>query len=185
MLFAVLEQARAFPGRVALMDRDRREGGDDRPRLRRLQTLRRWTAEANLPLVVNQRCDLAAAVDADGVQLPERGLTVEAVRRAFPALGIGRSCHSREGLLRAAEAGADWATLAPIFTPTSKPLPAGVTPLGDKGFREATEGLPLPTFALGGITAQNACKLSRVAVIGAVLLDESPAEALIRLLETT
>src|SRR5262249_21173934 len=53
-------------------------------------------------VLVNGRPDVALAVGAHGVQLPEEGLPVGEVKRAFPSLVVGASCHSMEAARRAA-----------------------------------------------------------------------------------
>src|SRR5262249_41073440 len=83
-------------------------------------------ARAGLPratrLLVNGRPDVAVAADADGVQLPADGLPAAEVRRAFPSpFLVGVSCHSVDELRRAADDGADFAVLAPIYTVPGKP----------------------------------------------------------------
>jgi thiamine-phosphate pyrophosphorylase len=89
---------------------------------------------------------------------------------------VGRSCHSRAELDRAAAEGCRWATLSPIFVPTSKP---GYGPALGAG---AVAGAPLPVWALGGIGPDNAgdclrAGASGVAVMGAILRAEDPADA--------
>lgn len=174
---------------VAVVDRDRdpaRGGASDRARLARLEVLRGLTAAVGAALFVTGRADLASAVGADGVQLPERGLPVEAARGAFPGLLFGRSCHDRAGLLAAAAAGAGWATLAPVRAPWSKPTPSG-PPLGVDGFRRAIAGAGLPVYALGGIGPDLVAGLADagaagVATIGGVFGQADPAAAAAALL---
>ncbi len=170
-------------GSVMILERDRPPGHGgigDRDRLHRLRLLRRVTREADAPLVVSARPDLAVAAAAEGVQLPEVGLDPLSVRRAFPSLAIGRSCHDRAGLLEAQAASADWALLAPVWPPRSKP--ASGPPLGVEGFRSAIRAVRLPVFALGGVTAERAPEAlaagaTGVACIGAVLQARDPASA--------
>lgn len=152
VLPVVVDVLAALPrGATLVMDRD--PGcRDDRRRLARLEALRDVTARAGAPLVVSQRADLAALCGADGVQLPERALPAAVVRRAFPALWVGRSCHDRAGLEAAAAAAADWALLSPIAAPVSG-KPASGSPLGVAGFAALIASLALPVFALGGVDA--------------------------------
>lgn len=88
----------------------------------------------------------------------------------------GRSCHDRAALLRAAAEGCDYATLSPIFLTDSKP---GYGPALGTG---ALAGLPLPTWALGGVTPDRASACvaagaAGVAVMGAVMGAADPARA--------
>jgi len=96
-------------------------------------------------------------------------------------LAFGRSCHARAGVEAAAAEGASWATLSPIFASPSKP---GYGPaLGT----DALASLPLPCFALGGVTATNAAAClaagaAGIAVMGAVMTAADPAAAVRELL---
>lgn len=121
--------------------------------------------------VIAARRDLAVAA----------GLQLAAGQPAVPGV-FGRSCHDRAEVARAAAEGASWATLSPYTTSGSKPgygppLPA-----------DAFAGLPLPTFALGGITPGNARAARQsgahgVAVMGAVMRAPDPGAVVAALLE--
>lgn len=175
-------------GSTLVVDRDRAPaagGPRDEARWRRLVALRETTASFGAPLVVAGRADLALAVGAEGVQLPERGLGARTVREAFPSLWVGRSCHDRAGLERAAADGADWATLSPVRAPFSK-APSG-PPLGISGFARTIHGLALPVAGLGGIDAAVAAELfavgaSAVATLGGVLGRPNAVERALALL---
>ena len=184
LVSVVEEVVAAVPsGAVLVLERERRPGlggPDDLQRLQRLRELRRVTARHGAPLVVSSRADLATAVGAEGVQLPELGVAPTDVRRAFGSLAIGRSCHDRQGLIAAQEAGADWALLAPVWTPLSKA--ASSPPLGVEGFEAAIRGLALPIFALGGVRGDRvdgvmAAGAAGVACIGAILHADDPGES--------
>jgi thiamine monophosphate synthase len=86
-----------------------------------------------------------ASIPSDGVHLA----AADAMPSPRPAI-VGRSCHSRDDLLRAAVDGCDYATLSPIFASTSKP--GYGPPLGVDALRDA----PLPVYALGGVDETNA-----------------------------
>lgn len=129
------------------------------------RTLRRITRRHESPLLVNRRADLAAILDADGVHLPERHISTDAVRSIGPATWlIGVSCHDRPGLEQAREAGADFAFMSPVFEVPNKGLPLGVD-----GFHEAIEGVGLPTFALGGIQPSHIGAVLRAGAAGVAL----------------
>jgi thiamine-phosphate pyrophosphorylase len=122
------------------------------------------------PLLVNTRLDVALAAHAQGVHLPAGSLPVAPIKRAFPHLICGVSCHSRDELLAAQQQGADFAFLSPVFAPRSKPDDR--TPLGLARFAQEVEGLTMPVFALGGITEANApqCVAAGAAGIAAISL---------------
>ena len=72
-------------------------------------------------LIVNDRLDVALVAGADGVQLGERGFTVEDARRLLPSgVLIGRSVHDVAGARPAAKAGADYLLAGHIFDTPSK-----------------------------------------------------------------
>ena len=110
----------------------------------------RATLPACTLILVNGRPDVAVASGAQGVQLPSDGLPVDCVRKAFPApFLVGLSCHSIAELFRAADDGADFALLSPIYAPKSKL--SRFAALGPEIFDELESPPPLPVLALGGI----------------------------------
>jgi thiamine monophosphate synthase len=115
-------------------------------------------AHSPLPAAVGLHLPASASCNASSVGLPR-----------------GRSCHSAAEVARAAEEGFDYAMLSPYALTESKP--GYGPPLGPDAFG----GLPLPTYALGGITPDNAAAAVAagahgVAVMGAVMRAEEPAE---------
>lgn len=146
--------------------------------------LRALTRTAGVLLLINDRADVAALCGADGVHLPEAGLSARAARSALgPHALIGASCHDAHGLARAAEAGsASYATLSPVFAVADK-APA----LEVKGFGALVREAALPVYALGGIRAEHLAQLRAagargVAVISAVFASPHPAQAVRALL---
>ena len=113
-------------------------------------------------LVVNGRPDLATLAGASGVQLPEDGLPPDAVRRAFPDLALGVSCHSVEAARRAADAGADWIVLGPVFSTPGKESRA----LGLETLAAAAAQVRIPVHAVGGLTPANAGRAAAAGVRG-------------------
>lgn len=150
-----------------------------RARLRLALRFRTWTRRFGATLLVADRVDVALAAGADGVQLGVRSLPVAEVRARWPSLLVGASCHGRAELAAAAAAGAHYATLSPVFRTASKPE---ATPLGVAGCARALRAARPPVFALGGVTAANAGRLSALPVAGfaavdAVLGSDDPGEA--------
>ena len=133
--------------------------------------------------VIAAHTPLPAAV---GVQLPAAascntsfvGLLAPSERpdsRCNSVLHLGRSCHSPTEVARAAEEGFDYAMLSPYALTESKP--GYGPPLGPGAFAD----LPLPTYALGGITPANAADAIAagahgVAVMGAVMRADEPGQ---------
>ncbi|HBF35201.1 TPA: thiamine phosphate synthase, partial [Candidatus Sumerlaeota bacterium] len=116
--------------------------------------LRMLTRDAGAQLIINDRLDVALAVEADGVHLGWRSLPLKAARAVTGnRLQIGVSTHSAEEAQQAERDGADYITFSPIFPTPSK---EGLVPVqGLDGLRAATNGLLIRCIALGGITPEN------------------------------
>jgi|SRR5438128_152905 len=128
-------------------------------------------------LLVNGRPDVALAAGADGVQLPENGLPVGEVKRAFPTLVVGASCHSMEAARRAAGEGADFVLLGPVFPPSAKEARA----LGVETLRAVVEAVSVPVHAIGGVTPRRAAEVMAAGGRGAAAIAaflDGPADAI-------
>lgn len=135
--------------------------------------LRKLAAELDVLFIVNDRCDLALAVDADGVHLGQGDLPLGLARKVMgPDKLIGISTHNPEQV-RAASAGKpDYLGFGPIFKPGSKQDHDPV--VGIEGLRQIRALTSLPVFAIGGITVENVGEVMKagatgVAVISAIL----------------
>lgn len=129
-----------------------------------LERARPWEAL----VLVHGDAHLARAAGAGGVHLPEGGDPVEARRILGPGALIGLSAHGAEGLRRAAEAAADYATLSPVFPSASKP---GYGPaLGVEGLRSLVAGAGLPVVALGGVDESGAAACMAAGAAGAAVM---------------
>lgn len=119
--------------------------------------LRARTRDVGAALVVNDRVDLALLLEADGVHLGRRSVSVADARvllgeRAW----LSTSAHSVDDVLAAARAGATATLLSPIFASPGKGAPLGVGALAEARAALAARGLTVQLFALGGVTLQNA-----------------------------
>ena len=135
--------------------------------------LRKIAQELDVLFIVNDRCDLALAVDADGVHLGQGDLPFYLARNVMgPHKLIGLSTHDHQQILAATAAGPDYIGFGPIFTPGSKTDHDPVVGLvGLRGIRSLTS---LPIFAIGGITLDQVENVMRagangVAVISAII----------------
>ena len=130
--------------------------------------------------LVNDRLDVALTCAADGVHLPEQGLSVAAARRvAGERFIIGRSVHSVAEAVRAQEEGVDYVQVGTIFASRSHP---GQPPAGLSLLEAVAAAVRIPILAVGGITTDNvgeamAAGASGAAVISAILGASSPREA--------
>lgn len=98
-------------------------------------------------VVINGDAVLAQEVGADGVQLNSLQLMALTTRPAMEL--VSASCHDRRELERAAELELDFALLSPVLPTLSHP---GAPVLGWEGFARLVKDLPMPVFALGGVS---------------------------------
>ena len=123
-------------------------GGTTQDVLELARTVRDVSAEA--VVIVNDRLDVALVAGAGGVQLGERGFTVEDARRVLPVeMLVGRSVHDIAGARIASEAGADYLLAGHIFDTPSK---HGIPGRGLGWLGEVAAAVSVPVIALGGIT---------------------------------
>lgn len=108
-------------------------------------------ADTRARVLVSARPDVAALAGAHGVQLPEDGLPVAEVKRAFPELLVGASRHDVAGACEAGAAGADFVLLGPVFPTPGKEARA----LGAAVLAEAVRLAGVPVHAIGGIEPRN------------------------------
>ena len=100
---------------------------------------------------VNDRADVAAAADCDGVHLTSRSLPLGVIAGAFPDLLIGVSAHSLADVKAAAAGGADLAIFGPVFATPGKGKPVGLEQLAAASLAAGS----MPVVAVGGIDAGN------------------------------
>ena len=120
--------------------------------LRIAYEIRALTLKFDARLFINDRVDIAIAIEADGVQLGQKSIPPYAVRRIASRLIIGVSTHSMEEALKAQGQGADFVTLGPVHSTRSKP---GLKPLGIETLEQVAKKLSIPVFGIGGINYEN------------------------------
>lgn len=132
-------------------------------------------------LFVNERIDIALAVNAAGVQLGKASVPIALARQLFGAQKmIGVSTHSLDEALEAQQQGADFLLFGPVyFTPSKAPYGA---PQGVNKLKEIMEKLSLPVYAIGGIKMENILDLrsigvAGVALISAIMSSDAPKKA--------
>lgn len=145
------------------------------------QPLRELTRRFGTKLFINDRVDVALAVEADGVQRGHTSLPISLMRAVAGAgLLIGASVHSLEEARVAQRDGADFLVFGPVYdTPSKRPYGP---PQGVEALTRVVESVGIPVFAIGGITSERVHEVKKtgahgVAVISAILADERPAEA--------
>ncbi|HET9050053.1 MAG TPA: thiamine phosphate synthase [Candidatus Dormibacteraeota bacterium] len=162
----------------------RRKGDAGLEHLRLAERCRELCGRSGALFLVNDRLDIAMAVDADGVHVGQGDLPVEAIRRLWPGRIVGRSTHAPDQALAAVASGADHLGVGPVFATPTKP---GRDPVGLEYVRWAAANVPIPWVAIGGIDERTvagvvAAGARAVAVVRAVGAAEDPAGAARRLL---
>jgi len=149
--------------------------------------LRRRCREAGCLFIVNDRVDLALAVEADGVHVGQDDLPARETRRLLrPGMILGVSTHDESQARRARDDGADYVAVGSMFPTGSK---TGFRLVGPDLLRRVRPEIRAPLVAIGGITVDNVAEVIRagadaVAVISAVCASPDPAAAARRFLET-
>lgn len=125
-----------------------------------------------VPLIINDRVDVALAVDADGVHIGQSDMSYEDARRLLgPDKIIGLSVENMEDILKANELDVDYVGISPVYgTPTKTDT---AEPFGLEGLRKAVELSAHPTVAIGGMNASTigdviAAGADGVAVVSAI-----------------
>jgi thiamine-phosphate pyrophosphorylase len=135
--------------------------------------LRRAAADAGALLIVNDRCDLALAIEADGAHVGQTDLPVAEARSLLGRDKIlGLSTHIPEQVTATAEQCPDYIAYGPIFATATKPAHEAV--VGIEGLREIRERVSVPLFAIGGIAAGHVSEIlgagaDGIAVCSAIL----------------
>ncbi|WP_410767014.1 thiamine phosphate synthase [Haloferax sp. DFSO60] len=147
------------------------------------QAIRELTANEDVLFVVNDRVDIAVAVDADGVHLGDDDVPIDVAREqlADDAL-IGRSVSTVEGAKEAESAGADYLGVGAVFETSSKDTKAEQSEIGLKRVEDIADTVSIPIVGIGGITPDNATDVvaagaDGVAVISAITAAPNPADA--------
>lgn len=173
-LFSVVEAA--LQGGLTLLQY-RNKTDDDLIRLEEAQKLRVLCDRYDALFIVNDRVDIALAVDADGVHLGQQDIPIALARQLLgPQRLIGRSTTNPEEMKRAIAEGADYIGVGPVYaTPTKVDKVAA----GLEYVRYAAENSPLPWFAIGGIDLNNLNEVLdagaiKISVVRAIMQAEQP-----------
>ena len=140
----------------------------------------------NAQLFINDRIDVALAVDAAGVQLSKDSLPIDVARALLGSKGIiGVSTHSPEEAQKAQQSGADFILFGPVFFTPSKARYGA--PQGLAALQKTLAKTSLPVYAIGGIKVENIADVRQapiqgVALISAVLSAVDPKKAVKNLL---
>ena len=149
--------------------------------LEEARRVRELLVGTGVPLIINDRLDVALAVAADGVHLGQNDMHISDARRLVgERLVIGISAESVADAIRAEAEGADYIGVSPVFTTPTKVDTA--PPLGLEGLREIRRAVSLPLVAIGSIRHDNAAEVLRagadgLAVVSAIVSAPCPRTA--------
>ena len=173
-LFNIVEAA--LQGGLRLLQY-RDKNTNDIERLDTAHKLRQQCLQYGAIFIINDRVDLALAVDADGVHLGQQDMPIAVARMLLgPQRIIGRSTTNPEEMQRAIGEGADYIGVGPVYqTPTKADKAAA----GLEYVRYAASHCPIPWFAIGGIDVNNVSDVissgaERIAVVRSLMQAEQP-----------
>jgi len=159
----------------------REKGGSTRRMIEVAKSLEAVCRKAGVPLIVNDRIDVAMASDADGVHLGQSDFPIPLARSL---LGedklIGGSAATLEEARMCLADGADYIGFGPVYVTGSKADAGPVS--GPAVLKQVVETIPLPILAIGGVTAEKVPEVMRagaygIAVISAVCCQIDPEGA--------
>ena len=138
--------------------------------------VKKVTDKYNVPLIINDRIDIALAIDASGVHLGQSDIPCSIARKILPqGKIIGVSAHNLNEAEKALKDGADYLGCGAVFNTSTK---KDVTTLSYEGLKEITDNINIPVVAIGGINENNIMTLkgsgiNGVAVVSSIIGKEN------------
>ena len=168
----------ALRGGLTLVQYREKNIADDNLLLAEAQQLCQLCHNYGALFIVNDRVDIALAVDADGVHLGQQDIPIALAKEVLGNYKIvGRSTTNPDELAAAIAEGADYVGVGPVYKTPTKP---GKEPAGLEYIKYAAQNCPIPWFAIGGINLTNvnqvtAAGAERVAVVRSIMDAEHPS----------
>jgi len=165
----------------------REKAASTRDFIKKAEELLEVLKDMGVPLIINDRVDIALAAGVDGVHLGQSDMPYKTARRILGAGAIiGVSVESADDAVVLSGQGVDYFGVSPIFATGTKPDHA--PPLGLDELRTIRESVPETLIGIGGINAENAADViaagaNGIAVVTAITMAEDPAAAARGLLE--
>lgn len=116
-------------------------------------------------LLVNDRIDIALLTNANGIHVPENGVSINHIQKFSKGILTGKSVHSLKSANEAQKSGYDYIICGPVFETLSKKKYG--KPLGLKTLEKVCKSVNVPVFAIGGITPRNVRKCLKAGAYGA------------------
>jgi thiamine-phosphate pyrophosphorylase len=155
---------------------------DTRQFIERAAALKKILKPYNVPLIINDRVDIALAVKADGVHIGQSDMPLELVKKIVPAgMIIGLSVETIQQVKEAEDLDVDYLGISPVFsTPTKTDF--DVKPWGLEGLRKARTISKHIIVGIGGINADNAGDVIKagadgIAVVSGICSADNPETA--------
>ncbi|MEO0374429.1 MAG: thiamine phosphate synthase [Cyanobacteria bacterium P01_A01_bin.17] len=164
----------------------RAKDAPDSERLHIAHQLCQLCHQHNALFIVNDRADIALAVNADGVHLGQQDIPMDLARQILgPEKIVGRSTTNIDEMERAIKEKADYIGVGPVF---ATPTKVGKTPVGLDYVEYVSQYSPMPWYAIGGIDEHNLTKVlaagaEKAAVVRAIMQAPNPTEMTQRLLK--
>lgn len=176
----------ACKGGVTLVQlREKETGG--REYLEKALLVKQITDRYGIPLIIDDRVDVAIACDAAGVHVGASDLPVAVARKLLgPDKIVGATAKTVDTAIKAWEEGADYLGVGAIYPTTTKVVAILTKP---ETLKAICEAVPIPVVAIGGLNAGNmdileGCRMDGVAVVSAIMKAEDPKKAAEELKET-
>ena len=144
------------------------------------------TTKYNVPLIINDRVDVALAIDADGVHVGQSDMPCDVTRKLIGDNKIlGVSAATIEEARKAEKDGADYIGTGAVFPTQTKDDAPKIT---KDDLKEIVESIDIPVVAIGGITLENAHELNDtgiagLSVVSAIMSSDNPKKSSEELLE--
>lgn len=136
---------------------------------------------SGIPLVINDRLDVAQAVGADGIHLGQSDMPFSMAKAIVGnSMFIGISAESVDDAIQAEKEGADYIGVSPIYkTPTKTDT---APPIGLTGLREIRKAVNIPLVGIGGLNVSNVYDVIKnggdgVAIVSAIVSADDPEES--------
>ncbi len=142
--------------------------------------VKKITEKYDVPLIINDRVDVALAIDADGVHVGQSDMPCEVTRALVgPDKIVGVSAATIEEAKKAESDGADYIGTGAVFPTATKDDAPKIT---KKDLKEIVESISIPVVAIGGITLNNAHELNDtgiagLSVVSAIMSSENPKKS--------
>ena len=147
--------------------------------------VKKITDQYNIPLIINDRVDVALAIDADGVHVGQSDMPCDVTRKLVgPDKIVGVSAATIDEAKKAENDGADYIGTGAVFPTTTKDDAPKIT---KKDLKEVVDSINIPVVAIGGINLENASELKDtgikgLSVVSAIMSSEDPKKSAEKLL---